>query len=226
MTRTKLASVGFVAARNCIRQQVLDDTKSLPNCGRSQSATTCDSSYTPNGAQYYSILQRIQHDQSVLQSTTLYYTPVLLCTTKFYSVLQSPVPLCTTKQYSGLGSATPVLPYTTPVLLCTTRSLYYKYYPSTTLDSGLQSTTPVLLCTTKNTLYYKEYSVLQSTTPVLQSTTAVLLQYYSVTTVSPSKYYKVLLRTTNPPHHSSTTVPQSATPCYTTKYCCVRKSLT
>ena len=29
MTRTKWASVGFVAARNCMRQQVLDDPKSL-----------------------------------------------------------------------------------------------------------------------------------------------------------------------------------------------------
>ena len=193
MTRTKLASVGFVAARNCIRQQVLDDTKSLPNCGRSQSATTCDSSYTPNSAQYYSILQRIQHDQSVLQSTTLYYTPVLLCTTKFYSVLQSPVPLCTTKQYSG--SATPVLLYTTPVLLCTTR-YYSKYY------SVLQSATPRLLCTT-------------STTPVLLWTLdyKVLLQYYSVlqrilcTTKNtlyykvPLQYYKVLLQ------YSSSTTP-------------------
>ena len=36
-----LASVGFVAARNCMRQQVPDDAESLPNCGRSQSTTTC-----------------------------------------------------------------------------------------------------------------------------------------------------------------------------------------
>ena len=41
MTRTKLASVGFVAARNCMRQQVPHDAKSLPNCGRSQSTKTC-----------------------------------------------------------------------------------------------------------------------------------------------------------------------------------------
>ena len=34
MTRTKLASVGFVAAHNSMQQQVLDDTKPLPNCGR------------------------------------------------------------------------------------------------------------------------------------------------------------------------------------------------
>ena len=58
MTRTKLASVGFVTASNFMRQQVLDDVKSLPNCGRSQPATTCDSSYAPNRAQYYSVLQQ------------------------------------------------------------------------------------------------------------------------------------------------------------------------
>ena len=41
MTRTKLASVGFVAARNCMRQQVLDDAKvCLTVAGRSP-ATTC-----------------------------------------------------------------------------------------------------------------------------------------------------------------------------------------
>ena len=68
-------------------------------------------------------------------------TPVLLCTTKYYSsthkvllqyysVLQiliqyysvlhsaSPVLLCTTKYYSVLQSTTPVLESTTPVLLC------------------------------------------------------------------------------------------------------------
>ena len=48
MTQTKLASVGFVAAGNCVRRQVLDDAKSLPNCGRLQYATTCDSSHAPN----------------------------------------------------------------------------------------------------------------------------------------------------------------------------------
>ena len=71
--------------------------QSLPNRVRSQSATTCDSSYAPNSAQYYSLLQ----------STT----PVLLCSTQCYSALQSttPVLLCTTK--------TPVLQSNTPVLL-------------------------------------------------------------------------------------------------------------
>ena len=84
---------------------------------------------------------------SVLQSTT----PVLLCTTKYYS--------STTLYYTVLQRTTPVLPYTT------------KYYSSTTLYckvllqyySVLQSTTPVLLCSTQ---YYnvllQYYSVLQS----------------------------------------------------------------
>ena len=57
MTPTKLASVCFVAARNCMRQQALDGPKSVSRCGRSQSTTTCDSSYAPSSAQYYSILQ-------------------------------------------------------------------------------------------------------------------------------------------------------------------------
>ena len=106
-------------------------------------------------------------------STTLYYnvlqrtTPVLLCTTKYYS--------STTLYCKALLQYYSVLQSTTPVLLCTTR-----YYSSTTLYykvllqyySVLQGTTPVLLCTTKyyssTTLYY---TVLQRTTPVLPCTT-------------------------------------------------------
>ena len=57
MTRTKLACAGFVTASNCMRQQVLDDAQFLPAC-RSQPATTCDSSYAPNKAQYFSVLQQ------------------------------------------------------------------------------------------------------------------------------------------------------------------------
>ena len=205
MTWTKLASVCFVAARKWIRQQVQDhaDAESPPECGRSQSTTTCESSY-------------------VLQSTT----PVLVCTTKYYSsttlyykvllqyysVLQSttPVLLCTTTYYSSttlyysstslyykvllqyykvllqyysvLQSTTPVLQSTTPVLLCTT-----KYY---------------LLCTTKNysstTLYYKVllqyYSVLQSTPPVLLCTTKYYLLCTTKNYSSTTLYYKVLLQ--------------------------------
>ena len=143
----------------------------------------------------------------------LYYkcTPVLQSTT--------PVLLCTTKYYSSTTTA--VLQSTTPVLLCTT-----KYYSSTTLYykvllqyySVLQSITPVLLCTTKyyssTTLYYKycacttKYyctNLLQSTTPVLLCTT----KYYSsllCTTMYYNKYYSVILQllcTTNTaPVHS------------------------
>ena len=167
-------------------------------------------------------------------SVTMWWSKVLFCTTKYYCVLQSttPVLLCTTMYYSSttlyykvLQRTTPVLLCTTPVLLCTAK--YYscatKYYSSTTLYckvllqycSVLQSTTtPVLLCTTKyyssTTLYCKEllqyYSVLQRTTPVLLCTTLLpcttkynsrttlyckaLLQYYSVLQTSQDKFTK------------------------------------
>ena len=87
-------------------QQVLDDAeaKSLPNRGRSQTATTCDSSYAPNSAQHYSLLQSttpaLLLTTKYYSSTTLYckvllqYYSVVLCTTMNYSVL------CTTKFYS------------------------------------------------------------------------------------------------------------------------------
>ena len=140
VTRTKLASVGFVAARNCMRQQVLGDAKSLPITVAGGSPQRHATSYALNSARYHSI---IHSTTPVLQSIT----PVLQRTTTYYSVLQrtTPVLLCTTKYY----------PCTTlyhKVLLCTTKhyfstNLYYKallqYY------SVPQSTTPVLLCTTK-----------------------------------------------------------------------------
>ena len=98
---------------------------------RSQFATTCDSSYVLQSSipywksttLYYKVL--IQY-YSVLQSTTLYYTVLL----QYYSVLHSatPVLLCTTKYYS---STTKYYSSTTlyyKVLLCTT-----KYYSSTSL---------------------------------------------------------------------------------------------
>ena len=121
---------------------------------------------------YYKVLLQYY---SVLQSTT----PVLVCTTKYYS--------STSLYYKVLLQYYSVLHRTTPVLICTT-----KYYSST--NYALQSTTPVLLCTRKyyssTTLYYKVllqyYSVLQSTTPVLLCTR----KYYSSTTL----YYKVLLQ--------------------------------
>ena len=130
--------------------------------------------------QYYSASTTKYHS-----STTLYYKVLL----QYYFVLQSttPVLLCTTKYYSGTtlyySTTTPyytvllqyysVLQSTTPVLLCTTG--YYSVLQSIT--PVLQSTTPVLLCTTKNysstTLYYK-----------------VLLQYYSHDwSASPMKLY-------------------------------------
>ena len=95
----------------------------------------------------------------MLQSTS----PVLLCTTKYYS--------STTLYYKVLLKYYSLLQSTTPVLICATKyysstNLYYKvllqYFPV------LQSTTQVLLCTT----------------PVLPCTT----KYYSSTTL----YYKVL----------------------------------
>ena len=120
MARTKVASVGFVTARNCMRQQVLDDAKSLPNCGRSQSAMTCDSSYAPTKAQYY----------SVLQSTTKYHSAVI---TNYYKR--------TTPYYKALLQYYSVLQRTTPVLLCTSNCYYVllQYY------SVLWRTIPVLL---------------------------------------------------------------------------------
>ena len=85
-TRTKLASVGFVAARNCMQQQVLDDAKSLPNCGRSRSATTCAPNIVHSNTPYYKAL--LQYHK-VLQSTTpaLFRAPVLLCASPYYQVL-------------------------------------------------------------------------------------------------------------------------------------------
>ena len=121
---------------------------------------------------------------SVLQSTT----PVLLCTTKYYS--------STTLYYKVLLQYYKVLLQYYNALLCTTKfysnsTLYYKVLPQyykvllqyysvlLQYDSVLQSTTPVRLRTTKyyssTTLYYK----------VLLQYYSVLLQYYSSTT----KYY-------------------------------------
>ena len=109
----------------------------------SQQATACDNKLqvavrNDMRLQYY----------SVLQSTT----PVLLCTTKYYS--------STTPYYTVLLQYYSVLHSATPVLLCTT-----KYYSSTTLYykvllqyySVLHSATPVLLCTTK---YYSSTSLM------------------------------------------------------------------
>ena len=156
-------------------------------CGRSQSTTTCESSYvlqstTPVATPVLiCITKYYSNTTKYYSSTTLYYKVlrVLLCTKKYYSSTTkyySSTTKCyssTTKYYSVLLQYYSVLQSTIPVLLRTT-----KYYSSTTLHyKVLQSTTPVLLCTTK---YYS------STTLCYK----VLLQYYSNTTL----YYKVLLQ--------------------------------
>ena len=120
-------------------------------------------------------------DNVVIQSTILYYKVLL----QYYSVLQSTTPVlpCTTKYYSSttlyykvLLQYYSVLQSTTPVLLCTTQyyNVLLQYY------SVLQSTTPVLLCTAKyyssTTLYYK-----------------VLLQYYSVVHSATTYYSSITL---------------------------------
>ena len=133
-------------------------------------------------------------------------TPVLVCTTKYYSSTTHTTPYY--KYYSVLLQYYAVLQSTTPVLTCTTKycsstNLYYKvllcttkYYSSTTLYykvllkyyKVLLQYYLVLLCTTKcysNTLL--------CTTPVLPCTT----KYYSSTTLyysSTTLYYKVLLQ--------------------------------
>ena len=101
---------------------------------------------------------------SVLQSTT----PVLTCTTKYYS--------STNLYYKVLLQYYPVLQSTTPVLLCTT-----KYYSNTTLyykDTTLYYKAQCSLYYSNTTLYYKVplkyYSVLLQYYLVLQSTTPVL----------------------------------------------------
>ena len=155
--------------------------------------------------QYYSVLQSTTPILLRTTNTSL-YTPVLPCTTKYYS--------SSTLYYKVLlqyYSVLQILLCTTPVLHCTTK--YYSNttlcYSSTTLHYKvllqyypvLQSTTPVLL------QYYsvlqillQYYPVLQSTTQVLQSTTPVLpctTKYYSSTTKyysSTTLYYKVLLQ--------------------------------
>ena len=171
MAWAKLASVGFVAARDCMRQQVLDSRWRQPECGRSQSATTCDSSYSQivhSTTPYYKVLLRTTNYYKIsslyckvlLQyywGAALYYkvllrtkvlqstTPVLLCSTKYFSVLQR-----TTKDYKVLLQYYYVLQSTTPVLYSPT-TLYYKvllcstmYYSSTTKYYSSISWTSIL----------------------------------------------------------------------------------
>ena len=80
MTPTKLASVCFVAARKLHATASSRWLKSVPRCGRSQSATTCDSAYAPSSAQYYSILQSTTNTTphyNLLQSNTSYCKALL-----------------------------------------------------------------------------------------------------------------------------------------------------
>ena len=130
--------------------------------------------------------------------------PVLLSTTKYYSVLQSTTPVLLyykvlLQYYKVLRQYYSVLQSTTPynkVLLRTT-----KYYASTTLYYS--STTKYYPSTTP---YYKvlcqHNSVLQSTGKYYSSTT----KYYASTTkyyASTTQHYEVLLRTTK--YYASTT---------------------
>ena len=100
---------------------------------------------------YYSVLQRT--------------TPVLLCTTKYYS--------STTKSYCSTTLYYKVQ-RTTPVLRCTTK--YYKVLLQ--YHSDLQSTTPVLLCTTK----YHSWLILVTYEPSfrLRGATALTLQPHQI----------------------------------------------
>ena len=187
VTRTKLASVGFVAARNCMRQQVLGDAKSLPITVAGGSPQRHATSYALNSARYHSIIHSttpvlLQYYKVLLQyykglqRTTPYYKVLL----QYYSVPQSttPVLLCTTKYYSVLQS-------TTSVLICTTKrysstTLYHKVLPL--YYSVPQSTTPYYFSTN---LYYKAllqyYSVLQSTTPVILLEDSITWRFYHLT---------------------------------------------
>ena len=129
---------------NCTRQPVLDDAKSLPSCGRSQSATTCGSSYAPKNTQRYSVLQSATKYCSALTNYCKSITPYNKALLQYYSVLQSTTPvlfriqsttpalLCTTKIHSSTTLYYKVPLRTTPV------ELYYKllqsiYYSGTTL---------------------------------------------------------------------------------------------
>ena len=183
MTRTKF--VCFVAARNCMRQQVAGRSSqrhaTLPTYYkillRTEKVLLQYYPVVQSTPPYYSVLQSVLRTTKCYSSTTLYYT-ALLCSTNYYS--------STTLYYKVLLQYYSVLQSATPVLLCTKVLLQYYFV--------LHSATPVLLCTTKyyssTTLYYKVliqyYSVLHSATPVLLCTT----KYYS----SKSLYYKVLLQ--------------------------------
>ena len=92
MTRTKLAFVGFVAAGNSMWHQVLDDVKvsaSLSQISPQRHATLPTHQTVPSTTPYYKVLKSA--------------TPVLFCTTKYYS----------RRYYSSTTNTNPVLLRTT-----------------------------------------------------------------------------------------------------------------
>ena len=123
MTRTKLASVAFVAAGNSMRQQVLDDAKvstQLSQISPQRHATFSTHQTVPSTTPYYKVLKSASPilfcATKYYTSTTLYYKALL----QLYSVLPSTLPVLL--QYYS------VLQRTTPVLLRAA-----KYYSNTTL---------------------------------------------------------------------------------------------
>ena len=184
MTRTKLASCCFVAARNCMRQQVLDHAESLPDLAVAGRSPQRHATLPP----YYKVLLRTywKSISPVLQSTTPYYKVLL----QYYSVPQS---------------TTPYSPYYKVLLqYCKVLLQFYKvllqYYPV------LQSTTKYYSSTTKyyssTTKYYSsttkdDYRVLTSTTKqycsALLCTTKYLKKYYSTVLLYTTKCYNILL---------------------------------
>ena len=193
-----------------LRGQVMRWSRHLMRCDglccvMSRDAMRCHGVelYYSSTTLYYKVLLQYQ---LVLQSTTLYYKILL----QYYPVLQSitPVLTCTTKYYSSTtlyySSSTlyykVLLQYSVLQILSiySTTTLYYKvllkYY----------SVIPILLRTTNTSLYYSSttlyykvllqyYSVLFQYYLVLQNTTPVLpciTKYYSSTNL----YYKVRLQ--------------------------------
>ena len=133
MTRTKLAFVGFVAAGNSMWHQVLDDVKvsaSLSQISPQRHATLPKHQTVPSTTPYCKVLKSV--------------TPVLFCTTKYYS--------STTLYYKVLLQKVLLQYYKVLVQYYSDKVLlqYYFVLQNPSPDySVLQSTTPVLLHTTK-----------------------------------------------------------------------------
>ena len=159
MTRTKLAFVGFVAAGNSMWHQVLDDVKvsaSLSQISPQRHATLPTHQTVPSTTPYYKVLKSA--------------TPVLFCTTKYYS--------STTLYYKVLPQKVLLQYYKVLIQYYSVLQVLLQYY------KVLQNTSPVLL-----TPYYKVLlQYYSSTTPYYK----VLLQYYFVL----QSTRPVLLRTT------------------------------